>query len=93
MRRTVIVRIPKCNLVHTGIEKDQMFHEYIQYLIYNKTLVHNKEYNFDYIIEEMRVSHDILMNEVIVELDIFIVKGECPTGEVTPLCLVRGVQE
>ena len=71
-----------------------MFHEYMQYLIHNKTLVHNKEYDFDYIVEEMRVKQDILMNEVVVELDIDIVRGDYnPTEEMTPLYFIEEVQK
>lgn len=76
MKKSITHRIPLWKSVHLNIRQDEMFHRMMSHLISNKVVLHNKEYDFDYVIEEVRTSEDLIKCETIIEFDIDIVKGE-----------------
>ena len=57
-------------LMGIKIEQDTLFQELIQHLIMDEVVLHDKEFDIDYVVKEVRVSTDFKTNEKVVELDI-----------------------
>lgn len=70
MRDTITYRIPMYKLMGIKIEQDTLFQELIQHLIMDEVVLHDKEFDIDYVVKEVRVSTDFKTNEKVVELDV-----------------------
>ena len=86
MRQTVKIEIPDHIMRELHYQGGKIVPDILNHLIDSGTVLHNKEFDFHYVIKRWWLERSLILRETIFALDIDIVKGEYnPKETITPL--------